>query len=157
MTGSAWFQKCQRNYWQSRYLARCGENKKKNVKSDPHFHSHSQLITGQKFLCSEVIGERKKNVILNSNSTGDLQFPVNNITPTKKISISNVHLFSAPIRSEVDDISLFIINFEDLTNPSLGESTSTDEPAEPLKLSRCKWIPIVLNEICFSLHHRSPV
>ncbi|XP_055530023.1 potassium voltage-gated channel subfamily H member 6 isoform X4 [Wyeomyia smithii] len=37
----------------------------------------------------------------------------------------------APIRSEVDDISLFIINFEDLTNPT------TPEPLEPVKLSKC--------------------
>lgn len=38
----------------------------------------------------------------------------------------------APIRSEVDDISLFIINFEDLTNPT------SPEPIEPVKLSKCK-------------------
>nr|XP_019553866.2 potassium voltage-gated channel subfamily H member 2 isoform X2 [Aedes albopictus] len=36
----------------------------------------------------------------------------------------------APIRSEVDDISLFIINFEDLTNPT------SPEPIEPVKLSK---------------------
>ncbi|XP_055611210.1 potassium voltage-gated channel subfamily H member 7-like isoform X3 [Uranotaenia lowii] len=36
----------------------------------------------------------------------------------------------APIRSEVDDISLFIINFEDLTNPS------SPEPLEPVKQSK---------------------
>ncbi|XP_038115063.1 potassium voltage-gated channel subfamily H member 8 isoform X2 [Culex quinquefasciatus] len=36
----------------------------------------------------------------------------------------------APIRSEVDDISLFIINFEDLTNPT------TPEPIEQVKLSK---------------------
>lgn len=38
----------------------------------------------------------------------------------------------APIRSEVDDISLFIINFEDLTNPT------SPEPIEPVKLSKRK-------------------
>lgn len=38
----------------------------------------------------------------------------------------------APIRSEVDDISLFIINFEDLTNPT------TPEPIEQVKLSKCR-------------------
>ncbi|XP_058465403.1 potassium voltage-gated channel subfamily H member 6 isoform X3 [Malaya genurostris] len=36
----------------------------------------------------------------------------------------------APIRSEVDDISLFIINFEDLSNPT------TPELLEPVKLSK---------------------
>ncbi|XP_050073497.1 potassium voltage-gated channel subfamily H member 6 isoform X2 [Anopheles maculipalpis] len=36
----------------------------------------------------------------------------------------------APIRSEVDDISLFIINFEDLSNPS------NPEPIEQVKLSK---------------------
>ncbi|XP_055631731.1 potassium voltage-gated channel subfamily H member 6 isoform X3 [Toxorhynchites rutilus septentrionalis] len=36
----------------------------------------------------------------------------------------------APIRSEVDDISLFIINFEDLSNPI------SPEPIEPVKLSK---------------------
>ncbi|XP_058064416.1 potassium voltage-gated channel subfamily H member 7 [Anopheles bellator] len=36
----------------------------------------------------------------------------------------------APIRSEVDDISLFIINFEDLSNPS------NPEPIEEVKLSK---------------------
>lgn len=38
----------------------------------------------------------------------------------------------APIRSEDDDLSLYIINFEDLTNP---------QPMEPIveaKLSKCK-------------------
>lgn len=42
----------------------------------------------------------------------------------------------APIRSEVDDISLYIINFEDLTNPT---------PAEPLvaRLSKCE-LPYLL-------------
>jgi hypothetical protein len=39
----------------------------------------------------------------------------------------------APIRSEVDDISLFIINFEDLSNPIPVEEI--DEP----KLSKCKF------------------
>ncbi|EAA04103.4 AGAP007709-PA [Anopheles gambiae str. PEST] len=39
----------------------------------------------------------------------------------------------APIRSEVDDISLFIINFEDLSNPS------NPEPIEQVKLSKCKY------------------
>jgi len=38
----------------------------------------------------------------------------------------------APIRSDVDDISLFIINFEDLSNP-----TPVEEVEEP-KLSKCK-------------------
>lgn len=51
------------------------------------------LISGTKFLCSEVI---------------------------------------APIRSEVDDISLFIINFEDLTDPE------APDVFEPEKLSKCK-------------------
>lgn len=39
----------------------------------------------------------------------------------------------APIRSEVDDISLYIINFEDLTNPTAAE------PLVP-RLSKCKCI-----------------
>lgn len=38
----------------------------------------------------------------------------------------------APIRSEVDDISLYIINFEDVTNPT------TAEPLVP-RLSKCKY------------------
>lgn len=50
------------------------------------------FVSGQKFLCSEVI---------------------------------------APIRSEVDDISLYIINFEDLTNPAPAE------PLVPTRLSKC--------------------
>lgn len=43
----------------------------------------------------------------------------------------------APIRSEVDDISLFIINFEDLTDPQTGVATTSEEN-EPLKLTKCK-------------------
>lgn len=55
------------------------------------------LVSGQKFICSEVI---------------------------------------APIRSEADDISLFIINFEDLTDLQTGDAVS--EEIEPLKLTKCK-------------------
>uniref|UniRef100_A0A8D8HMU4 Potassium voltage-gated channel subfamily H member 7 n=1 Tax=Culex pipiens TaxID=7175 RepID=A0A8D8HMU4_CULPI len=42
----------------------------------------------------------------------------------------------APIRSEVDDISLFIINFEDLTNPT------TPEPIEQVKLSKFPFLSV---------------
>ncbi|XP_058836582.1 potassium voltage-gated channel subfamily H member 6 isoform X3 [Topomyia yanbarensis] len=42
----------------------------------------------------------------------------------------------APIRSEVDDISLFIINFEDLTNPT------TPELLEPVKLSKFPFLSV---------------
>lgn len=45
---------------------------------------------------------------------------------------------AAPIRSEVDDISLFIINFEDLSDPQTLELPLTEEH-EPLKLSKCKF------------------
>lgn len=38
----------------------------------------------------------------------------------------------APIRSEIDDISLYIINFEDLTNPA------TVEPLAAPRLSKCE-------------------
>lgn len=41
--------------------------------------------------------------------------------------------FTAPIRSEVDDISLFIINFEDLS-----EGLLPSDELEPTKLSKCK-------------------
>lgn len=52
----------------------------------------------------------------------------------------------APIRSDVDDISLFIINFEDLTNPT---------PAEPLveRLSKCKYSIIFMS--LFSVTERN--
>lgn len=57
----------------------------------------------------------------------------------------------APIRSEIDDISLFIINFEDLTNPA---------PAEPLvaaRLSKCKLLHMsaqiqILNTLTYKKH-----
>lgn len=41
----------------------------------------------------------------------------------------------APIRSDADDISLYIINFEDLSNPA---------PTEPLvtRLSKCEYVYI---------------
>ncbi|CRL03257.1 CLUMA_CG016517, isoform B [Clunio marinus] len=42
----------------------------------------------------------------------------------------------APIRSEVDDISFFIINFEDLSDPQTGETASTTEENEPIKLTK---------------------
>lgn len=41
----------------------------------------------------------------------------------------------APIRSEVDDISLYIINFEDLSHPQ-----ATEPPLAP-RLSKCKKNP----------------
>lgn len=47
-------------------------------------------------------------------------------------------MLTAPIRSEVDDISLFIINFEDLSDPQPVELPLADEH-EPLKLSKCKF------------------
>lgn len=46
---------------------------------------------------------------------------------------------TAPIRSEVDDISLFIINFEDLSDPQMAELVPSEEQ-EPMKqLSKCKF------------------
>jgi hypothetical protein len=48
---------------------------------------------------------------------------------------------TAPIRSEVDDISLFIINFEDLSDPQTGEPPNpSSDDVEPLKLTKCKWL-----------------
>lgn len=37
----------------------------------------------------------------------------------------------APIRSEIDDISLYIINFEDLSNPQQSDSLAS-------RFSKCK-------------------
>lgn len=37
----------------------------------------------------------------------------------------------APIRSEIDDISLYIINFEDLSNPQQNDSLAS-------RFSKCK-------------------
>ncbi|CAH1407199.1 unnamed protein product [Nezara viridula] len=54
------------------------------------------VVTGTKFLCSEVI---------------------------------------APVKSEVDDIRLYVINFEDLTNPS----SPLDERGNN-RLSKCKYL-----------------
>ena len=53
---------------------------------------------------------------------------------TQKISIN---FSSAPIRSEADDISLFIINFEDLSgDPPQETQPDEDEPAK--QLTKCK-------------------
>lgn len=49
----------------------------------------------------------------------------------------HLNFSTAPIRSEADDISLFIINFEDLSaDPQAG--IPPDEEGEPAKLSKCK-------------------
>lgn len=43
----------------------------------------------------------------------------------------------APIRSEVDDISLIIINFEDLT--TVPSSSLENSPVGKTRLSKCKY------------------
>lgn len=49
----------------------------------------------------------------------------------------------APIRSEIDDISLYIINFEDLTHPQQNDSLAS-------RFSKCKLVhPKLFEEIDF--------
>jgi hypothetical protein len=54
---------------------------------------------------------------------------------TRIIKKNSINFSSAPIRSEADDISLFIINFEDLSGDPPTE-TQPDED-EPTKLTKC--------------------
>lgn len=97
-----------------------------------------ELVAGQKFLCSEVIGKimEKSNAAL--LKCCDVTWCVRRREKNWNLS----HLFfilTAPIRSEVDDISLFIINFEDLSDPITGEPPIVVDEPEPLKLTKCKF------------------
>ncbi|CAO1308266.1 unnamed protein product [Diamesa hyperborea] len=81
---------------------------------EKHFEILYYRKDGAKFLCSEVIGKWD-----DERDCVDLQMEL------------NLSSFTAPIRSEVDDISLFIINFEDLS-----EGLLPSDELEPTKLSK---------------------
>lgn len=52
----------------------------------------------------------------------------------------------APVKSEVDDICLYIINFEDLTNPQpYGDDATPNH-----RLSKCKYFDTVIS-VCIPL------